>query len=480
MNINRRKGPIRMRYVFALLWLVPSAAWSQSPSTPVATNLTLHPRAAASPALKHRLMPAALDLQPGNAAVFYQRAHSPEWTRSLHQSSWLPKLDQWLNKPQRDIPARDVEGMLAFKGIFKELHVAARCENCDWQLSQRLRDEGFMLLLPDVQGFRVFGQMLAVKARKELHDGKFEQALETLQTGLAMSRHLSDSPILLNALVGLSIGNMMVSTLEDFVQQPEAPNLYWALRDLPAPLIDLRRPLQGNQLAMEALFPEVRRAMSGPKLQAVPLATLRQRVDQTPGLGADARVQFATFAGLVHPKAVAFFKERGHDETELDALPVTQLALMYAMAQAAEWNDALVRLHSIPYWQARPGIKKAVEERTEALRDQRALFILGDAFMPANESIFFLRARLERRLAGLQVVEALRLYAAAHGRLPQTLDEVRDAPIPIDPVTGRKFDYSASDGVARLHGPPPPGEVETERNILLYQINLAAAKSGVP
>jgi hypothetical protein len=47
-------------------------------------------------------------------------------------------------------------------------------------------------------------------------------------------------------------------------------------------------------------------------------------------------------------------------------------------------------------------------------------------------------------------------------------------------VTGKAFDYSASAGVARLYGPPPPGEIASERNILLYQLNLTAAKSGSP
>jgi hypothetical protein len=469
-----------MRYVFTFVFAMPVSAWAQGPSTPVATALALHPRGAASPALKHLLMPAVRDLKPGNAAVFYQRAHSPDWTRTLYQGNWLHKLDEWLAKPHRDTPARDLEAALALTGVFKELHVAARSESCDWQLSGRLRDEGFMLLLPDVQGFRVFAQMLAVKARKELHEGKFEQALETLQTGLAMARHISDSPILINALVGLSIGNLMVNTLEEFVQQPDAPNLYWALRDLPAPLIDLRRPLQGNQLALETMFPEVQKAMKGPKLKAVPLATLRERVDQMQGFGLNSRALFATFAGLDQPRALAFFKERGHTEAELDALPVTQLALMYALAQWAQWDDALTRFHSVPYWQARAGIKKAIEERTQALREHKGTMMLIEAFMPANENVFFLRARLERRLAGLQVVEALRMHAANHGGLPGTLDELRDVPIPIDPVTGKAFDYSAADGVARLYGPAPPGEVESERNILLYQISLAAAKSGAP
>ena len=31
------------------------------------------------------------------------------------------------------------------------------------------------------------------------------------------------------------------------MQQPKCPNLYWALTDLPSPLVDLRKGVQGEQ-----------------------------------------------------------------------------------------------------------------------------------------------------------------------------------------------------------------------------------------
>src|SRR5262249_5579303 len=40
--------------------------------------------------------------------------------------------------------------------------------------------------------------------------------------------------------------------LEEMVQQPGCPNLYWALTDLPCPLVDLRKGLQGDRLLVAA------------------------------------------------------------------------------------------------------------------------------------------------------------------------------------------------------------------------------------
>lgn len=54
----------------------------------------------------------------------------------------------------------------------------------------------------------------------------------------------------------------------------------------------------------------------------------------------------------------------------------------------------------------------------------------------------------------LRLLEALRLYAAQHdARLPDRLDDVTEVPIPIDPVTGRPFEYRRDGAKARLQAP---------------------------
>jgi hypothetical protein len=47
----------------------------------------------------------------------------------------------------------------------------------------------------------------------------------------------------------------------------------------------------------------------------------------------------------------------------------------------------------------------------------------------------------DREMAALTAVEAIRSYAAANGRLPDTLDEITETPVPLNPVTGSAFEY---------------------------------------
>jgi hypothetical protein len=65
--------------------------------------------------------------------------------------------------------------------------------------------------------------------------------------------------------------------------------------------------------------------------------------------------------------------------------------------------------------------------------------------------------RLDRRVAALRAVEALRLHAAAHdGRLPNSLDPVKAVPVPDDPMTGKPFPYRREGESAVLTGPASP------------------------
>ena len=75
------------------------------------------------------------------------------------------------------------------------------------------------------------------------------------------------------------------------------------------------------------------------------------------------------------------------------------------------------------------------------------------------------QARLERQLAALRVIEALRMYAAGHGsELPDKVADVTEVPAPDDPVTGRPFEYSRDGETGTLvsrqvpdHRRPIPG-----------------------
>ncbi len=60
------------------------------------------------------------------------------------------------------------------------------------------------------------------------------------------------------------------------------------------------------------------------------------------------------------------------------------------------------------------------------------------------------------------MIETLRLYAAARdGKVPASLMGVKDVPVPIDPGTGKEFEYRIKDDQAVLTWPPLGSETQT-------------------
>lgn len=419
-------------------------------------KLRVAPAAPSALALKYPLLPKVRDLRTGNAAVFYQRSHSPEWLYFLRQPEYR-NLDEWLERPM-DAKLLAKLKFLADHGALKVLDEGARCDYCSWQMLERVRREGFMMLIPDMQAMRTMSMLLSLRARLEIHQGKTEQAIHTLQTGFAMSRHVGEALTAINYLIGVAVAHNTLERVEELIQQPQAPNLYWSLTDLPSPLIDMRRPVQSEQLMIDSLFPEVRAALNEPEPSPVPTATLRRRLAKLSALGiAEPNVSNALLIALAYPEARRYFREHGRTEAQLEALPITQVVLMYQLAEYDRWMDEYARLQGLPYWQAAPRLREMRKRRDQSNAAERHLLLVRQ-LLPALDGIYLARARLERRIALLRCVEALRLHAAAHdGALPETLAELREVPVPVDPLTGKAFRYRRNGATASLESDAPAG-----------------------
>src|SRR5262249_19070755 len=130
----------------------------------------------------------------------------------------------------------------------KRPHSPARLDTLDWQLLIKAKSDGIMLLLPDVQQLRMLAAALKVRFRGEVAEKAFDEAFVTAKTMFALSRHCGEHPTLIGDLVGIAIAFVAIGPLDEMIQQPGCPNLYWALTALPSPFIDLRKGLQGETL----------------------------------------------------------------------------------------------------------------------------------------------------------------------------------------------------------------------------------------
>ena len=77
--------------------------------------------------------------------------------------------------------------------------------------------------------------------------------------------------------------------------------------------------------------------------------------------------------------------------------------------------------------------------------------------IPSVTSVQIAQLRRDRNLDAIQCIEAIRIYIAGHGKLPAGLDRIIEAPVPLDPASGKPFSYQVEGEGAILSASYPPG-----------------------
>ena len=112
-------------------------------------------------------------------------------------------------------------------------------------------------------------------------------------------------------------------------------------------------------------------------------------------------------------------------------------------------------------------MERAIEDERAHLKDQNALARMKTAF----DRVRLNSARLDNHVNALQVVEAIRHYAATHdGQLPQALSDISDIEVPNDKISGKAFEYRRTASGATLKSAIPEGL--KERHAIHYEIVL--------
>jgi len=459
----------------ALLGFALAASADDVPSI----KLVLQPTPEARPALKYQFLPPEDELTPGNAALGYYRAMSPEWHKTLFDPEKSKQMEPWDATPARQLPVAEVRKLIdSMRWPLQELELAARRKNCDWQLDDRIETDGIGLLLPELQGMRTVARILRLKAKLEIAEGKFDAAVRTIQTGYAMGRHIGEGPTLIHSLVGMAISATFSMAVEDFIDAPGSPSVYWALTTLPRPLIDLRKPMGGELRMITSVFPPLNR-IDGRVLSSDEANHLlnesmeRMRPAMEQGQGFPNRAAMWAFITLAYPQAKKSLVERGRKADEVDAMPMSQVVLLVGSLEYRESFDEMLKWMSVPFPEARVKLKEA-DANLKKLREANKTSIgtqLVSLLAPAMEKVYSARIRTDRKIAALRTVEAIRLHLAGNkGKLPDDLEAITAAPVPDDPATGKPFRYVREGNKATLTGPEPADEKPTTTNRIVYEL----------
>ncbi|MCI0699549.1 MAG: hypothetical protein L0241_00490 [Planctomycetia bacterium] len=449
--------------------------------------LTVAPAHAAIPALKYELLPRPCDRKPGNAALGYHRAYMlrPTWPGDPKEAAKLNEiLIAWEETPVDKLPLVEVKKYLASHAqSFRALDAGALADRCDWDLAGKLSVNNIDLLLAEVQTFRELARFQVLRIRVNLAENDFDEAVRNIQTGVRLGKDVGEGPTLIHSLVGIAIVSIFHGRVEQLIQRPDSPNMYWALTTLPRPMIDPRPSLEGETRLFDNLFPNAKALEKGPVSAERASAVLEEMLTAFNSMGKpdDSKVGLgglglAGYVALNAPAARKQLETLGWPAATLEKMPPAQVIALRAITIYRAISDDQLKCFSLPYPDARAEIAK-LRERAEKLKTDAGDPIVT-AFtlsVRAFEKVFEAHARMNRRIAMLRAVEAIRLHAAANdGKLPKTLAEVKLVPIPDDPNTLKPFDFAVDGNKFTLTGLPPAGEKPDMINCMKYEVTLRA------
>ncbi len=420
-------------------------------------EITISPSPAPTPALKYRLLPMEPDRTPGDAAPIYLRI----CLNMTERDEAHEKVNKWVQLPPGKLPLDEVRKFLdQWSSSLEQLAFGARRQSCQWNYTLREQSENSIeILLPDAQAMRYWLRVLQIKASVEIADKKYDDAVRTMETGIAMGRHVGEGPFLINTLVGMACANVMLGRVDDLIAQPGAPNLYWALSALPRPLVDTRAAMETEQRLGERTVPEIT-DLDRPRTEAEWLSLLERlharlmRVQKNAVAinGALASVgqdrTLAEFRTDNLAEAKTFFKNR---KSSTESMSDDQILVRSIADRYRELRDDWYKFSYLPY----PDLVRFHTPLHPEETNKKGPMAFFVALMPSSVHVKMAEARTDRKVAALRIIEALRMHAAKDGALPDSLDAITLVPIPLDPVTGKAFSYSRAGETATLSAPPP-------------------------
>lgn len=425
------------------------------------------------PAFRYRLLPEVGELNPGDAAPIYLRL--PHEIGGDRIEALNKHFIAWQDLPLAQLPVKEAGAVVQdWAGKIRQIEFGTRRESCRWDYTIREEaDHAFEILLPDAQGMRTWARLLALKARVEIASGQLEQAIGTIKTGIAFGRHVAMGPFYINKLIGAAIVYSMLERVNEVITQPGAPNLSWALTALPRPLVGMREATEVERLCISTVLagqpltnfdPTKARTDAEWTALLVDLHARMARINSAPSLFGAEPVPLADLEGYRRAMLSSgreYLKRRGVEAKTDDQALVLAILGLYR-----EFLDERTTRAYLPFAEAEQmaTVDEAARKR-EAAAGPAAVFY---QLLPTTEATRKVEVALDRKVAILRVVEALRLYAARHdGQWPDRLDQIREIPIPLDPVNGMPFEYRRDGATATLTGPTIPG-----RHRLAYNLTL--------
>ncbi|MFK7768695.1 MAG: hypothetical protein AB8B55_15855 [Mariniblastus sp.] len=456
----------------------------------VTYKMTVTPAVQPKPLLKHRFTVLPMEKIPGNAITHYLRSlgeNSLDSPNDYVFKTYGVEAFSWYGTEIKteDIPVEKLrDACKVFDGyIENHLRRATFCRDCDWGLAEEtLRGkETIGFLLPSVQQTRSMARALMLRNRLAIIDGRYEDSIDHLRMTYQLGQNTAKMKFLVSALVGFAEVGMANEGLLHLIAAKDSPNMYWAIAELPHPIISIREALRLESSFATRYFPvleNVETAKHSPEQWSELLADLTSSFTEISGLTGGRRSKktlgmdlnfLAAGAGLVgYPQAKKRLLESGMESAEVEKMAVAHVMLLDAARDYRQYADAVEAAYYLPFTEFKTHSDKWENRMRTEGTPGRLGAMLANMLLPAVMQVRIAEERVNTQINALLAVEAIRDHLATHGKFPMTLDEM-ELPVRLNTNTGKPFGYEVKGETAIL-------DVKTRNANYRYEIQMATGK----
>ncbi len=437
----------------------PSANNGVEEPAPVVWEISAAPEA--KPALAYSFWPDRSELVSGNTMVPIQRSLVlllDKSNRKELNQQMSNQWDGWFESSLDQLPKEEIRKYLdEHQSLLSELHRAEFLRDSYYDLGlESMRGlEVITFLLPEIQNMRELSRLLVLETRLALAEDRIDDAIKSIRVNLRLADSAGASGgLIICRLVGMAIANMSLEQVRSTMTHADSPNLYWAIASIPESIMDMQDALEYESTILSRVFPSI----SNIPAEEIADSAWTDRIVQA---------------------ASDFGKLNGSSTVPTPEMQIAAGLLVIANADSSrrkllsnEWNadrvaamspaEAVVRAGAISIrriqddfgkWARLPrAVRMQTIERLEAMMQSEQFNngdflvedigrLLGSQLLPATAAALRAELRSEQTIARLATVEAIRDYAAIHGALPKSLQDVTHLPPWNDPVALGPFGY---------------------------------------
>ena len=417
------------------------------PKPPVTVHrLTVTPAAAPQPVLKYSLYPRYFEMKAENAV--------PHWKASLDALNDLGPLPE-IEEPADVEPMNEIDRRLApFAPVFEAAEHAALCDHVDWGLDLRSL-QGRDVITVDLSSFqnrREFAHFLSSRTQLLISENRFEEAIDSMQVSFRHSYDVAELETLINDLLGIAMESITHRDVESFIDQPNSPNLYWAIAQIPDPLIDLQAGFEYEMQMFERWFPWMKDPQSVERTpeewKRLMLETLTEASSAAGGsiflseIDADSNEDeiaraYEDYKQRNYSNAARLLVKNGYPLRNVQSMSPDQVLALREQILLKTQVQNIIALSLMPYPEAKRRYHELTEQGEKELQDT-----LAEVFLPAFFPAYTAQQRRQSIRHVFMTIEAIRMHLAENnGTFPASLDEITVVPVPDFPMTDEPFEY---------------------------------------